>query len=451
MALAVETIRAGLAAVVGDARVSAEETARAAFRVDGMTPEHVVYPSCAEHAVEVLEFAGEQGLGVIPCRNATKLGIGNPPRRYDLALCLKELNRVWHYEPEDLTVSVEAGMKFGDFQHFVGRHGLWLPLDPPGGSKASLGGIVATNAAGPLRLRYGSPRDMVLGMRVATADGKLVKTGGRVVKNVAGYDLGKLFIGSHGTLGVVVEINLKLFPLPERRATFVFEARKMDMARKLRQEILLSPLEPLRMVLLDAAAASLVRVTTPAPGARGFELWLEVGGSERVIKRGARDLESLGQANGATVNPIEAEQAENSWLRISDVHSWMKQAYPDLVILKAILPIAASEEFVAYMDMDAGLGKIESACFAQVGIGIVHVCVLDQKPAAETSALVARVRRFVGVLGGDLVIECCSAEVKRLSDDVWGARGDDFAAMAQLKTLMDPKGVLAPGRFLGLL
>ena len=139
----------------------------------------------------MLHYASEHHLAVIPRGNGTKISMGNPPRRYDVALSLAELNRIIHYEPADLTISVESGMNFGEIQNLAGRSGLWLPLDPRGGAESSIGGIIAANAAGPLRQGFGGPRDMVLGLKIATTDGKVVKTGGRVVKNVAGYDLGK--------------------------------------------------------------------------------------------------------------------------------------------------------------------------------------------------------------------------------------------------------------------
>ncbi len=186
MSLAVESIRAELASIVGESRVVSDPVVCGSAAVDGVAPEVVIYPPSALQVAEVLKWAADHDLAVIPFRNGTKLGIGNPPRRYDLALSLKDLNQVWHYEPADLTVSVEPGIKLGDFQHFLARHRLWLPLDPAGGPRASIGGILAANSSGPLRLRYGTLRDMILGMKIATTEGKLIKTGGRVVKNVAG-------------------------------------------------------------------------------------------------------------------------------------------------------------------------------------------------------------------------------------------------------------------------
>ena len=256
LALAEVNAQKLFAPVVGESHVLTDETARAAYGIDGQTPKCVVLPSSAEEVAAVLRMCAEHNLAVIARRNGTKLGSGNPPRRYDVALSLKEMTRVWNYEAGDLTIVVEPGMKLGDFQRYIGQDHLWLPLDPFGGAKASLGGIMATNCAGPLRLFYGTPRDMVLGLKFATTEGKVIKSGGRVVKNVAGYDLGKLLIGSHGTLGVIVEASFKLYPQPAERATFVMPAGKLGIARDLRRKIQTSPLQPLRLVLLDSAAAT---------------------------------------------------------------------------------------------------------------------------------------------------------------------------------------------------
>src|SRR5215472_548971 len=251
---AVEEIQADFASIVGDSHASAEPEACAVFAVDGVAPRCVVYPPCAEEVAEVLKCASSHGLAVIPVRNGTKLATGAPPRQYDVALSLKDMNQVWYYEPDDLVVSVEPGLKFGDLQHFLARHNLWVPLDPAAGERASVGGILAANSTGPLRLRYGGPRDLVLGMKIVTAEGTIVKTGGRVVKNVAGYDLAKLLIGSYGTLGVIVEASLKLHPQVGGRATWVIEPATLAAAREFRRALLRSPLTPLRVVVMNAPA-----------------------------------------------------------------------------------------------------------------------------------------------------------------------------------------------------
>ncbi len=157
---------------------------------------------------------------------------------------------------------------------------------------------------------------MVMGLKIATTDGKIAKTGGRVVKNVAGYDLGKLLTGSLGTLGVIVEASLKLFPKPPERATFALTVATLEVAQDLRRRILRSPLDPMRLVLLDASAAALLDELTTGTGRAGMELWIEIGGSHRVIERCMLELRSLGSAVGSTL--ARREDAEMAWERISN-------------------------------------------------------------------------------------------------------------------------------------
>ena len=445
---AADAAQAEFAAIVGESRVTADSAACEGFTVDGKVPSCVVYPASAEEVAAVLQCAAAHELAVLPCRNLTKIGIGHPPRRYDVALSLKEMNRVWYYEPADLVISVEPGMKLGDFQHFVGRHRLWLPLDPAGGARASLGGILAASSSGPLRSAYGTPRDMVLGMKIATTEGKVIKTGGRVVKNVTGYDMAKLLIGSYGTMGVIVEASFKLYPLPAARATFVLRLSTLDGACELRRRIQRSPLQPQRLVLLDAEASKLVRSGSPlAPAANTeislWEVWVEAAGSARVIERYARELEELGRAVGA---PAEREPAESAWARVADFRTWLSAAYPGLVVLKAVLPISATEQFLGQVEQQAeGLRR---ASLSQIGVGIVCVCVLEEPGAPSIRPLVERLRAAATSLGGALVVECCPAELKA-EIDVWGPPGDDFEIMRKLKHAWDPKGILSPGRFVG--
>jgi glycolate oxidase FAD binding subunit len=457
LSVAVESIRTELASIVGESRAVSDPVICASAAVNGMAPGSVIYPSSAEQVAEVLRYAADHDLAVIPFRNGTKLDIGNPPRRYDLALSLKDLNQVWHYEPGDLTVSVEPGMKLGDFQHFLARHRLWLPLDPTGGPRASLGGILAANSSGPLRLRYGAPRDMVLGMKIATTEGKLIKTGGRVVKNVAGYDLAKLLIGSYGTLGVIVETSFKLFPVPAECSTFILSVPTLEVARKFRHRLLDSPLTPMRMLLLDAAAAALTRGTLqPEPAGQGFEIWVEAGGTARVLERCGRELEHLAQSSGAAAEPMDAGQAKENWARAADFRTWLPEVVPDPVIVRAHMPIAAGEMFVERAIEEAKRSKIHLACFCQTGAGVISLCLIevarprrDGAPDAPIDPpFVNRLRDAAQGLGGVLVVERCPAGLKsRL--DVWGPVGDDVEVMQKVKAAWDPKGVLAPGRFVG--
>jgi glycolate oxidase FAD binding subunit len=436
-------------AILGEDRLADDPAACAACAVDGKVPWLVLYPSTAEEVAAVLKSAAGRGLAVIPFRNRTKLDIGNPPERYDIGLSLKEMNNVWQYEPADLTITAEPGMKFGDFQHLAAGQQLWLPLDPAGGAKASLGGILATNASGALRQAYGSARDMVLGMKIATTEGTIIKTGGRVVKNVAGYDLGKLLLGSYGTLGVIVEASLKLYPLPARRATFVLRTGNLGIARDVRRRILGSPLALLRLVLLDAAAARRLRAGTPlAAESREPEMWMEGGGSERVLERTRAVLEGLGREVGASTEAYPAEDAESVWSHASDFRRWIAETHPGAVVLRVSLPISRSEEFLSAAQQEAENAKTEMAAMSLAGVGAAHVALLNPAGAGDGEKLIRRLRQLAEELGGALVVEQCPLEWKaRL--DVWGEPRDDCGIMRKVKVAWDSKRILAPGRMIG--
>ncbi len=445
-----EAVWAGLAGIVGEAQLNAEPHVREAFAVDGQAPGCVVHPGSAEQVAQTLEYAAGHGLAVIACGGATKIGIGNPPGKFDVALCTRNINQVRYYEPADLTAGVGAGMALDELQNLLKADGLWLPLDRSGSGRATLGGVVATNASGPLRHFYGAPRDMVVGMQVATTTGKLIRTGGRVVKNVAGYDLGKLLIGSYGTLGVITEVNLKLFPAPAERQTFVLSTGTLGIARDVRRSILTSPIEPLRMVLLDAETAGLVDSGVQPDRLKKAEpqIWLEAGGSKSVIDRTLKELDALGRAVGAKVHAYEKEGAENAWEAISDFSNWIGNRYPGAVVLKGTMPIAHSEEFLSLAQQEAQNEKVRMASVAQPGVGIVQFGLLDLQNANQAAELIGRIRKAAEKSGGALVVISAAADVKARVD-AWGTPGSGAELMRRLKATWDPKGTLAPGRFVG--
>jgi len=258
--------------------------------------------------------------------------------------------------------------------------------------------------------------------------------------------LGKLITGSFGTLGVIVEASLKLFPKPPERATFAMRAGTLGMARDLRRRILHSPLDPLRVVLVDSTAAALLANSPVDQGKPETDLRVEVGGSHRVIERCMHELRQLSTAAGAELTRVDA--AEESWTKVSDLPRWLQPSYAALTILKAALPLTASEEFISRAQQEAEAEQIKLASFAQVGVGILHLCFLQAALTGAVAGLVNRLRQAATDLRGSLVIEQCPVELKKQLD-VWGAAGDNFNAMRNLKSLFDPKDVLAPGRFVG--
>jgi glycolate dehydrogenase FAD-binding subunit len=446
---ALDRAQAELANIVGAARVTDDEKTCANFCVDGKTPRLVVYPPSSEQTAEFLRYASHERLTVIPCRNGTKLALGNPPREYDIALSMKEMNRVWQYEPDDLTISVEPGMKLGDFRHFVGRHRLWLPLNPEGGESSSLGGIVATNATGSYRCHYGTPRDMVLGLKFATTEGKVIKAGGRVVKNVAGYDLTKLMIGSFGTLGVVVETSFKLFPRPAECATFVLSAATPEKAREIRRALQHSPIRPLRVFLGDVSCLEFLKMgQRPENNAPGSQIWVEVGGTKRVVERCSDELKKIAAEMCATFSaPMWESAAERIWWRVDDLYADVRANAGDW-LLKAILPVASVEEYLIRAYRDLRRPEHYWRTWAEPLGGIVHLWLHPDPEPAAVEEVALGLRRLAEELRGSLVIAIAPAAGKARMD-AWGAVGNDFEVMRKLKETLDPNHILCPGRFVG--
>jgi len=445
-------IQTELASIVGDDRASSEPDVCAAFVVDGVSPQCVLYPATVEQVAEMLKCAASRGLAVIPCGNGTNLVTGAPPRRYVVALCLRDLNRTTYYEPDDLVASVEPGMTLGALQQMLGQHRLWLPLDPAGGDRATVGGILAANSAGPLRLRYGGPRDMVLGMRVATAEGKIVKTGGRVVKNVAGYDLAKLLIGSYGTLGVIVEATFKLHPRVATRATWTIDVKSLAAGREFRRRLLASPLRPLRAVLLNAAARALMDpACAKSVDDSQSEIVVEAGGSERVLARYQTELGALALSVNATMNRVADSAAHDLWDQVADFGNWFTRADAAACVLRTALPIASAEEFLERAEAEVQGDGWQLAGVVQLGVGVVeigfsHAPNLESRSPSPTT--VEKLRDTAADLGGSMVVTHCPHDLKA-KIDVWGAPGDDFETMRKLNAAWDPKSVVAPGRFVG--
>jgi len=202
-----------LSGLVGQEHVVAGPGA-ARYAVDGQVPRAVVLPGSVEEVSGILAVASAEGLKVVPWGGGTKMAFGGLPEHVDLVLGLSRLSGAVDHEPGDMTASFRAGTLLKEAQAVLGRHGQFIALDPPDADRATLGGILATNSSGPRRLRYGASRDLVIAIRVVHADGKVTKAGAKVVKNVTGYDLGKLYIGSLGTLGIIVEASFRLYPVP---------------------------------------------------------------------------------------------------------------------------------------------------------------------------------------------------------------------------------------------
>ncbi len=419
------------------------------YVVDGYRPRAVISPTCVREIQAVLRFAAKRGLSVIPAGSGTKLGIGNLPRRVDVVLTTARLNSVVEYEPADLTVTVEAGIRLRELQTVLGRHRQFLAMNPPYAEHCTLGGIVASNASGFLRLRYGTARSQVLGMRVVQADGTVVKSGGKVVKNVAGYDLNKLYIGAYGTLGIITEVSLKLSPIPAQQAILKAVFRDIRSAVSTGLAIVRSQILPMFVNLFinfDPMCAQTECLGSERPDNRRFMLLAGFGGdSEAVSWQLARSQEILEQNGAIGVTTVAGVSQRRLQEGIQEFPANDVETGP--VIVKIHLK---RTDMAAFSDQIMGASWAAAVqVMGLLGSGVLYLRIasVTETDWQDLADVLTRLRQAALRLEGNLIIETAPPELKRLID-VWGPVGDTLHLMKQVKAKFDVDGLLSPGRFI---
>lgn len=399
------------------------------FEVDGMTPTVSVAPATFEDMQSALREAHHEGLVVVPVGGGQHLGAGNTPKAYDVALQLGGLHEMVAHEPADMTVTVQAGMRLAALNEHLAGHGQRLPLDPACAPEATVGGVLAVNAYGPLRHAFGTARDWLIGTQVVHADGRASRSGGRVVKNVTGYDMHKLYVGSLGTLAVIAEATFKLAPMPkvERTLTASFDSARAACGAVLAARD--AGLAVHAAEVLSPAAA------TAVCGESRWMLLMRLAGGPAAVERSLRDLPSL--TRGATL--VEREDA-GVW------GAWSREFHPRLLALRAaVLPSAVAPAVEA---LDRALTGSAQRLSATVSAGVIRI-ILDAG-AGDEAAFVERAKDIVSLHNGSVVVEDASPALKARIDVFGGSRAD-LAIMRRLKEQFDPQGTLAPGRFAGRL
>jgi glycolate oxidase FAD binding subunit len=436
MSVSTRSVADALRAIVGPERLASEGQAAAAA-VDGRAPRWVARPSTAEQTAALLAVAGEEKLAVVPRGSGSGLGLGRPPARLDLVLDLRSLDTIVQYEPADLTVSVLAGVTAGALAARLAPHRQWLPVDPPGAADRTLGGMVATNASGPLRARYGTLRDLLLGVRFVQAAGVVTWGGARVVKSVTGYDVPKLMVGALGTLGVLTELTLRLHPVPEASATTVVTFARPEAAQEFLALLLDSTLEPNRVEFLNEPA---LRACGFPPSAAAVAV--SVGSVEAAVQAQERMIEDLaGRVGGEAAGVSDA-----FWSR----HDAAMRLTTSGVVLKVGTLTSRIAETVRVVDtlVQAATPVGKAVIGGQGSVGVLRVG-LPAMPASAGAGVVEGLRSVVARFDGGVVIERGPREL-RTSVDPWGpVPAPALALMRGLKDEFDPTGVLNPGRFAG--
>jgi len=441
--------------VAGRAKVIQDKDKIAAFAIDGKRPKVVVSPGSVEEVSRIVAFANQQHLSVIPVGNGTKMGMGSIPEKMDIVLSTRRLNRITDCDIDNLTLTVESGMTLNDVQKHLANEGkgYFLPLDPPFSEKATLGGIVATNSSGPRRFLYGTARDLIIGMKAVFPNGDVVVSGGKTVKNVSGYDLCKLLIGSFGTLGILCETTFKLLPLPEKGATVLVPFKTMEEADGFVQEILHSQLTPASIETMNAKAMAKMRSPVSLPEAVNYIVAIGLEGVAEAIERGISEIADRGKKDGALeVSSLESDRHASFWTAIRDFSKGLGRRYPDLVTLKSNFLISKSGKMMeSYEKIARGLG-IDCAMISHSGNGILYSYALPEKNGrSKTESLVQLVKKMTAEAvknEGNLVVESSPPSIRK-KVDVWGRSRSDALVMRRIKKQIDPAGILNPGRFVG--
>ncbi|MDO8531744.1 MAG: FAD-binding oxidoreductase [Dehalococcoidia bacterium] len=424
------------------------------YAVDGVVPRAVALPATEEQVASVLRVAHAEGLAVTPWGGGTQMALGAPSAegRLDVVLDMSRLSAVVAHEPADLTVTVQAGATIGAVNAHLARSGQYLPLDPPLADRATIGGTLAADASGPLRQRYGTARDVTLGVRVAGPDGVVTKAGGRVVKNVTGYDLTKLYIGSLGTLGVILEATFKVAPLPRSESTALARFATVGDAQEAALALLRRGMRPLALDIINTGAGQSVAAMGGEATRGRAVLAARFGGTALAVERMEREMLALRQAQGERIEVLHNEAHRRFWRAAAD-YGWGDAMPPTLVTVASVLPTQVPV-FMEAIVVAGGRGGLVGESVARAGVGVVRTfwraadpLAADASPSVEGRA-VSALREYATALGGTLVVEACAPDVKRLVD-VWGPPGPDVDVMRRVKAQFDPKGVLNPGRFVG--
>jgi glycolate oxidase FAD binding subunit len=414
------------------------------YAVEGRTPALVALPTTAEEVAHVLRTANLAGAAVTPWGAGTLQALGMPPDRLDIVLSLERLNRVLIYEPDDLTCSVEAGMTLGQLNQLLGEHNQMLPLDPPLPERATIGGLIAANASGPRRHGYGTLRDLLIGIRVVHTDGTISKAGGMVVKNVSGYDMMKLYLGSLGTVAVVVSANFKLLPRPAAQATALVRFDGVAPALATVEALLASQLVPTAVDVADAAAAAALGLN-----GEGALLAVRCEGPAAAVERTARDVQSLASERGGRAPAtLDAAATEDFWRRVADF-AQVAELAPDEAVLKlSVIPTDVPAALAGLADA-AGAAGLRAARLAHAGTGIVLARVRPAAAGQEAfgPALAQLQAALVQRWKNAMVLGCAPHYKPGLA--LWGAEPSGLAVMRAIKAEYDPNGILNKGRFVG--
>ena len=388
--------------------------------IEGVVPRVIVEPASGEAVGSVLEWASREKLCVLVRGAGTKMGWGAAPRQIDILMSTARLNAVVAHRHGDLTATIQCGATLGEVNRVLAQHRQWIPLDPPSADRATIGGLVATNDSGPRRHRYGAPRDLIIGVEFARADGRLAKGGGIVVKNVAGYDLPRLLTGSFGSLGVIITATFKLYPLTAASRTLVVEPSSPSDLGALAVKLSASHLTPTALEFATHPLRLIIR----------FE------SIEASVAQQSETASKLMAENGYEARTLSESAEEQFWQN----HARLADDDRGALLKVSVLPTDLAETLTVIERLAGKRGYIAAG---RAGAGVFLLRITEEVQLQKR--VIDGLRDALQIGRGSAVIVKCSPEL-RAHVDVWGPIGDGLALMKAVKQQFDPAGILAPGR-----
>jgi len=450
---------ARLASLLGSERVVSSQTDLQKYAISGQVPGGAIRPANAEEVAEIIRFAAAENLALVCCGSRTKAEIGMPPRRYDFALDLSNLAEIAHYDPEDLTLSVDAGLSLGALEKVLAAKNQFLPLSVPCFQTSTVGGTIASGVDSMLRLLYGTARDFLIGAEFVDGKGQLCRSGGRVVKNVTGYDIHKLLIGSLGTLAVITRLNFRTFPRPESRAGFLAGFATPEAALSFRKSLLSSGLPFSGVELFDPRFAILLSGVLSGTSTSASELlnhsrWIvyaAFGGQETVVRRIQRDSQDRASKAYAVVSGILDQRSNEIFSdALREAFIWLKQSAADVAILRLVQLQFTPADFQEFHKVKWRSSQEPALLLSGCG-----TCLLAFSCEGDNEGEREALERHISELLSRTSYKASNATLlhapARLKGccGVWGPVPPGFPLMQSVKSAFDPQNIFSSGRFVG--
>ena len=401
----------------------------------GFSPQIVLYPETVEEISRILSFASRSGIRIFPFAGGTKLFLGNPVDEIGAALSLRRLCRVLFHEPSDMVSTVQCGMEVREFQKAIGCENQIFPVDPPLlNTGATVGGLVSSNLCGPMSTRYGTCRELILGVKAVRADGEIINVGGKVVKNVAGYDIPKLMVGSLGTLCVLAEATFRLYPRQHFSRTLVLGFDNHVSCSQAARAILAADIVPTCFEILDENLSSEFGMTTR--GAKRTILLKFDSFEEAVVEQIKQVRETTSGETSAFVE-MDDEISQDLWAVAREFPFLPGVSFSS----KLTLPVTASVEALSDIESSPALSGVDALCLSRPARGVTLVSVNGEDEQAVSAARF--LENLADSLGGRIMFSGIRRELRE-KVRAWGDLGDALSLMKNIKQRFDPRDIL-PG------